>query len=201
MESFAAKRPKQLAAGDEAAHVDKYDFKSENVIELLKQLKMKFEDDQLAGTKAETNAVNAYNLAKRARDNSIKAAKKSKGQKERQLSKTKKDIEAAEKKKKSTENDKKADSKSLDDTKKSCRIKTNEWNERSNTRKMEIEAMNQAKKILSKSTGVRTEAPGNPIPPASPVKFLQISENPSDSPQMKAVALIRATATEMHSRA
>jgi len=41
-----------LAEGDEAAHFDKYDFKSENVIELLKQLKLKFEDDKLAGTKA-----------------------------------------------------------------------------------------------------------------------------------------------------
>merc|ERR1719191_1816438 len=75
LEAFAEGKPKQLAAGDEAAHVDKYNFKSENVIELLKELKTKFEDDQLAGTKAETNAVNAYNLAKRSRDNAIKAAK------------------------------------------------------------------------------------------------------------------------------
>merc|ERR1711862_987197 len=47
LESFAA-RPDQLAEGDLAAHTDKYDFKSENVIELLKQLKLKFEDDKLA---------------------------------------------------------------------------------------------------------------------------------------------------------
>merc|ERR1719377_322344 len=75
------KRPDQLAAGDKKAHVDKYDFKSENVIELLKQLKLKFEDDQLATTKAETNALNAYALSKEARDNAIDAAKKSKDEK------------------------------------------------------------------------------------------------------------------------
>merc|ERR1719247_1015533 len=65
-------RPKQLAKGDLDAHVDKYDFKSESVIELLKQLKLKFQDDKMAATKAETNALNAYDLAKEARDNAIK---------------------------------------------------------------------------------------------------------------------------------
>merc|ERR1712232_116851 len=93
LEKFAAgnsakPRPDQLAAGDLDAHVDKYDFKSENVIELLKQLKLKFEDDKLAGTKAETNALNAYELAKEARDNSIDAAEKAKEEKETQLKET-----------------------------------------------------------------------------------------------------------------
>merc|ERR1719253_560743 len=76
LEAFAAPRPDQLSAGDVEKHVDKYDFKSENVIELLKELKLKFEDDKLAATKAETNGLNAYDLSKQARDNSIKAAQK-----------------------------------------------------------------------------------------------------------------------------
>merc|ERR1719498_2088162 len=53
--------------------------------------------------------------------------------------------------------------------------------------------------ILAKSSGVRTEAPGNPVPPASPVDFFQVS-NDAD-PKEKAIALIRAAATENHSRA
>merc|ERR1719488_156714 len=61
--------------------------------------------------------------------------------------------------------------------------------------------MNQAKKILSKSTGVRTEAPGNPIPPASPVKFLQLSQVVTSDPKMKAVALLKEAAQDAHSRA
>ena len=51
-------------------------IKSENVIELLKQPKLKFEDDKLAGTKAETNAINAYDLTMEASDNAHKAATK-----------------------------------------------------------------------------------------------------------------------------
>jgi len=59
--------------------------------------------------------------------------------------------------------------------------------------------MDQAMKILSKTTGVRTEAPGNPIPPASPVKFLQVSK--SNDPKMKAVALLKQAAKDANSRA
>jgi predicted nucleic acid-binding Zn-ribbon protein len=201
LQSFAG-RPTQKAAGDEAAHVDKYDFKSENVIELLKTLKLKFEDDKLAGTKAETNAVNAYALSKRARDNAEKAAEKSKKQKTTQLATTNKDIADAEKLKKNTNSDLTADSKTLDETQKACRVKTSEWEERSATRTAEIEAMDMAKKILSKATGVRTAAPGNPIPPASPVDFLQLVQlSSSTDPKMKAVALLKEAAADAHSNA
>jgi len=110
------------AAGDYNSHVDKYDFKSENVIELLKQLKLKFEDDQLAGTKAETNAVNAYDLAKQARDDAISAATKSKEKKEKELADTESAIADAEATKKNTEDDLAADSKSLADTEDSCAL-------------------------------------------------------------------------------
>merc|ERR1719149_528945 len=104
LQAFAdpKERPDQLAAGDLDAHVDKYDFKSENVIELLKNLKLKFEDDKLAGTKAETNAINSYDLAKESRDNAIAAAKKSKGKKETMLATTKSNIADATKNLKNT---------------------------------------------------------------------------------------------------
>jgi len=197
---IAMYKPKQLAAGDEAAHVDKYDFKSENVVELLKNLKLKFEDDELAATVAETNALNAYNLAKEARDNTEDAATKSKKAAEANLASTKADLAAAKKTLKDTNNDLKADSDSLSATDTSCRTKAQEWATRSKTRSGEIEAMDVAVGILAKVTGVRTEAPGNPIPPASPVKFLQVSQSATD-PKMKAVALLRAAATNLHSKA
>merc|ERR1719284_2267311 len=50
--------------------------------------------------------------------------------------------------------------------------------------------------ILSKVTGVRTEAPGNPIPPASPVALIQVGD-----PRARVVELIRGEARESHSRA
>merc|ERR1719491_1813836 len=112
-------------------------------------------------------------------------------------------MDQAKKELKNTNSDLDADSKSLSDTETSCRVKTSEWEERSNTRKLEVEAMDQAVKILAKSSGVRTEAPGNPVPPPSPVKFLQISQvrGSVDDPKMKAVALLKEAAQDTHSRA
>lgn len=72
-------RPKQLAEGDREMHVKKYTFKSNNVIELLTELQRKFENDLLAATKEEANAVNAHALAKQASDAARAAAEKSKG--------------------------------------------------------------------------------------------------------------------------
>merc|ERR1719287_105568 len=98
LQYFAAPkdRPDQLASGDLNKHVDKYDFKSENVIELLKQLKLKFEDDKTAATKAETNALNAYSLSKEARDNAIDSATTAKKIKVMELGLTKKALANAE---------------------------------------------------------------------------------------------------------
>jgi len=195
-------RPTQKADGDLAAHTDKYDFKSENVIELLKNLKLKFEDDQLAGTKAETNSVNAYDMSKEARDNTIDAATSSKKKKTTELGSTKSELADAKKNKKNTESDLDADSASLKATSESCSTKKSEWEARSKTRSGEIQAIETAVKIMSKATGVRTEAPGNPIPPASPVEFLQVlSHGSAEDPKMKAVVLLRAAAKDAHSKA
>jgi len=194
-------RPDQKAKGDLAKHTDKYDFKSENVVELLKQLKMKFEDDKLAADKAETNSLNAYSLSKEARDNAIDAAKKSKDKKGKELAATQKALKDAQADLKNENSDLKADSKSLSATDESCAIKKTEWEERSATRANEVESMDVAIKILAKATGVRTKAPGNPIPPANPVDFLQVSSLPASDPKMKAIELLRTTAKNEHSRA
>jgi len=199
LQSFAEGRPKQLAEGDEGKHVDNYDFKSEKVIELLKDLKAKFQDKKLEVTKEETNAVNSYELAKRARDNANKAATKSQEKKEVNLGKVIAAISQAGKEKKGQEGDLAADSKGLSDTEGSCQTKKQEWEARSEVRTNEIAAMDTAMKILSKATGIRTAAPGNPVPPPSPTKFLQIDI--VSNPKMAAVQVLREAAQSTHSRA
>lgn len=47
LQTFATTDPEDVQAkGDEKAHVKKYSFKSGNIVELLKELKLKFEDEQ-----------------------------------------------------------------------------------------------------------------------------------------------------------
>ena len=190
-----------MAAGDMQSHKKSYSFKGGNIIELLKQLKLKFEDDLTQVEKEETNRVNSYNLAKKARDNSITAAEKSKDEKtdlkaevDEELAEAKSDLE-------DEEGELEADTGTLESTDKKCSVKTSEWEERSNTRSGEIEAINVAIKILAKVANVRTEAPSNPVPPASPV-FLQIEEvDVSTDPKMKAVVYLRQKAASLHAKA
>merc|ERR1719191_246309 len=139
-----ANRPDQLASGDLSAHVDKYDFKSENVIELLKQLQAKFEDEKLATIKAETNRQNAYKLAKLARDNAISAAQEAAAKKTTERKRVEKLIADAEKEKDDETTDLEVDSKALKDIKAQCAMKKGEWEQRSSTRDGEIKAMDAA---------------------------------------------------------
>lgn len=191
-----AGKPDQLAKGDLNTHVKKYSFKSDNVIDLLKELKLKFKDDLTAADAAETNGANAYAVEKNARDAATDAAKKSNTQKKKNLAETKASLGEAEGDLKNEEADLESDEKTLKETKETCKIKTEEWNERSETRAGEVEALAEAAKILAKVSGVRTEAPSNPVPPASPVDFLQVVD-----PKAQAVNLLRQTAKTVHSKA
>jgi len=186
-----------MAMGDKGKHVKKYSFKSGNVIELLKQLALKFEDDLVEVETEETNSLNAYNLASDARANSKKAAEDSKKEKETILGEVESELGEAKGNLKDTKGELEADTKTLASTDKSCSVKKSEWAERSGIRSNEIEAIEEAIKILAKVGGVRTEAPGNPVPPPAPTSFLQMS---SDDPKMKAVVYLRQQAHVLHAK-
>jgi hypothetical protein len=200
----ASDRPEQLAAGDAAAHVKEYNFKSDNIIELLKQLKLKFEDDLVAGDTAETNSLNAYALEKQARDAAIAAATAAKEEKATAKGDTEEALAEHKSTLAETQGELEADSATLSDTQKSCAMKKSEWETRSDVRTKEIKACEVAVSILSKVTGVRTEAPGNPVPPPSPLEaqedapasFVQISD-----PKQKALNMLRQKSSKLHSKA
>jgi hypothetical protein len=196
------KRPKQLVEDDLAKHVDKYDFKSENILELLKGLKMRFQDEQLEGTKEESSSQSSHQLATQAAKASRAAVKKAWDAREKEHSSTVTSLTETKATLKTVQEDLASDSKTLTDTTQACRMKESEWEQRSSTRDKEIEAMDQAVEILSKSTGLRHETPSNPIPPPSPAMLLQLSESEvSDDPKMRAVVLLKETAKDAKSKA
>jgi DNA repair exonuclease SbcCD ATPase subunit len=198
LQTFASTDPEDVQAkGDDAAHVKKYNFKSGNIIELLKELKMKFEDEQNADEKAETNSVNSYNLAKDARDNAISAATDSKDEKTTLLGETNEALSAAEADLSDTKDELESDSNTLGSTDKQCSIKNSEWEERTEIRNGELAAMNAAIKILAKVGGVSTEAPSNPIPPSSPM----LLQSTSPDAKMKAVEFLRQQSKVLHAKA
>jgi len=93
-----------------------------------------------------------------------------------------------------------SDTNTLDATDKQCSVKNSEWEERSEIRQGELAAMSAAIKILAKVGGVSTEAPSNPIPPASPM-FLQTSSLSDSDPKMKAVNFLRQQSQVLHAKA
>lgn len=205
-------RPDILARGDMEEHVQQYAFKSSTVIELLKELQSSFEQQLLEANAAETNAVNTYNLATEALRKLVQDASASQEEKRSAVSDTQRKLVSWQSDLSGQQADLQADSASLADTQKSCQVKAHEWEMRSKARAGELEAVEAAVAILAKVTGVRIQAPTNPVLPPSPlqpagvqgplrtasgiVALLQVVD-----PRMKAVNMLRKTATTTHSKA
>lgn len=171
-------RPVLKAAGDYSGHVQQYNFKSDNVIELLKGLKAKFEKDLLTATTEETNSINAFDLSKKARDGEKTAATTAKTGKSTTLGAVKQDLAQHKVDLQDQQDDYAADTASLKSTEQNCQIKQREWDERSKVRAQETEAMSVATEILAKASGVRSAAPSNPTAPTSPIA----AANPAPPP-------------------
>jgi len=210
LEALVATDPKDVKAkGDMESHVKKYNFKSDNVVELLKEMKLMFEDEKTVALKEETNSLNSYDLEKQARDNAIKAAEKSKSEKTAELNDVESDLEEAKSDLEDVEGELEADSATLDTMEETCSTRDEEWATRSKTREDEIKAMEIAKKILAKVGNVRHEQPDNPVPPPSPVEFLGLHSGNlrglsllqlETDPKMKALNFLRQRAEVMKSK-
>jgi len=177
-----------------------YSFKSQGVIELLKKLIEKFETDKLETTKAETNALNAYNMAKQAREEALAAFEKSKKEKEEIKGEAEKALTAAQDDLAATKEDLAANEKSLEDVTKECETEADEFASRSEARSGEILAIEMAIKILAKVGGVR--AP-ELVQSGALQEFLQsggASFIQIDDPKAQAVKVLIAEATKLHSK-
>merc|ERR1719262_948269 len=107
-----------------------YDFKGGDIIETLKNLKLKFEDDLVELNKAETAATSAHKLADAAKEDEINAATRAKdskteikGQKGGDLSSAQSDLDSATETKNSATTE-------LEDTQQKCRTRADEFNRR-----------------------------------------------------------------------
>merc|ERR1719401_3184882 len=182
------------------------------LLETFEKLAYEWNEKKAMESEEEMNEWNAYKLAKQARDDAIDAARSAEAEKtrirsERAAQKSQADSNLAE-----TENMLEADTASMENMDSECKTKKAEWDERSKVRSGELEAMAMAKKILSKVTGVR-----NPDTHDIPTKSLlestaAVEQDTSNSeaglsflqvvdPKVKAVNLLRKTATSLHNKA
>merc|ERR1719316_2328544 len=153
-----------------------YDFKSGGVIEILKQLKLKFEDELEEANKAETAAQNAWSLADAAAQDEIDAANTAKGKKET-LKGDKGQQKATAEQALTEATDARNSAKAvLDDTTATCRTRGEEFEDRMKRRAGEIEAMGGAIEALGKAVGTRTK--GDQFNDFVQTSFLQKQNDP-----------------------
>jgi len=157
--------------------------KTGGVIELLKNLKLKFEDELIAANKAETNSANSHSLADAAKEDEVNAATRAKDSKTSLVGRKGQDLATAESDLSEAESALQSADTVLKDTQSTCRTRADEWEERSKTRAGEVAAMGQAIEVLEKITGVRT-------PESKGISFIQMSKKISD-PRAAIVNLLR----------
>ena len=161
-----------------------YDFKSGNIIEMLKTLKLDFEDQLNDLNKAETEADNAYKLADAAKQQEIDAMTRSLTTKNEVKSAKEGDLATAQSAKADAERDRDTASTVLSDTTTTCKTRAEEWDERSSRRDGEVEAMNMAIEVLEKVTGVRT-------PESKGISFIQLAKYPNGGVRNQIVNLLK----------
>merc|ERR1719146_499747 len=134
-----------------------YSFKGGDVIEMLKTLKLQFEDQLKDLNTAEQKATSAHKLADAAKEDEIAAAGRAKDTKTEVKGAKGSDLATAESTLSEATSARDADATVLKETKELCHERKEEYERRSKTRADEIEAMGKAIEILSKVTGVRTQ--------------------------------------------
>jgi uncharacterized small protein (DUF1192 family) len=166
-----------------------YDFKGGDIIETLKQLKLKFEDDLVELNKAETAAVSAHKLADAAKEDEINAATRAKDAKTEIKGQKGEDLASAEADLQSSTETLQTAQMELDETKQKCRTRADEFSERVQRRDGETAAMGQAIEVLEKITGVRT-------PESKGISFVQVAKKVNDPKQAIVNLLRKAGATK-----
>merc|ERR1719366_12847 len=168
---------------DRKGRENTYSFKGGDVIEMLKTLKLQFEDQLKELNSAEASASNAHKLADAAKEDEIEAAERAQETKTEVKGAKGSDLSTAESTLSEATSSRDADTTVLDETKQLCGERKEEYEKRMKTRADEIEAMGKAIEILSKVTGVRT-------PESKGISLIQISKKNSD-PKAAIVNLLR----------
>merc|ERR1719460_1173370 len=141
---------------DRTGREETYASKGGDVIEMLKTLKLQFEDQLKDLNSAEASAASAHKLADAAKEDEIEAAGRAKDTKTEVKGAKGSDLASAESTLSEATSARDADATVLDETKQLCHERKEEYERRTKTRADEIEAMGKAIEILSKVTGVRT---------------------------------------------
>eukprot|EP00933_Yihiella_yeosuensis_P020670 TRINITY_DN1651_c0_g2_i2.p1 TRINITY_DN1651_c0_g2~~TRINITY_DN1651_c0_g2_i2.p1 ORF type:complete len:690 (+),score=262.45 TRINITY_DN1651_c0_g2_i2:74-2143(+) len=173
----------------------KYDFKSGNIINMLKKMKNEFSDQKAKLNGEEAAEATTYMQIKGVSTEQLTVANENKDTKTKFKAEIEATLASLTSDLSNQNEDLTADSTSLKDTKMSCKIKAEEYKQRTYMRGQEQEALSFGIKILEKVSGVRSE-----VPAATAASFFQIASKPVEEKKKKFVQLLHEQAKKFHSR-
>jgi regulator of replication initiation timing len=145
-----------LASPKEAPKAKAYEFKSNNVVDLLKGLKTKFQAEQLSLEKNETAKQNTYEVLVASFNTSIAEAEKATTTKLQFKEKALAAKAAAEGSANEIKTVLKSDKTYLSDLRTECSMKATEFATRQSLRQQELEAIDKAGAIIASKTASKT---------------------------------------------
>merc|ERR1719484_226683 len=181
---------KFLQRAEQEPEAAAYESKTGGVTEILKDLKVKFEEKLKETNEAEVNAVSAHSLADAAKTDEIDAGTAAKETKTEVKGRKGQDLATAQSELTESTDARDTAATVLKTTKDTCTTRASEWKERSTRREGEIEAMKQAVSILKEVTSVRTPEDKGIETTFEGTSFLQ----KTDDPRAKIVNLLRQAA-------
>jgi hypothetical protein len=173
-----------------------YTTKGSGATEMLKKMHVDYEDDLVALNKAEAEDASLHALADSGMADTINAATASKDTKNTVIGEKGQELSTQQSALQEAKDALLADKTVLDDTKTTCKTRAEEYDYNMKTRAKEVEAMDKAKEIIAKVTGVRSPEDKG----IETVGFIQLSKTFKD-PLPKILAVLRKAGSSKKTQA
>jgi hypothetical protein len=148
---FASQTPGDVGMSVTAPEAHGYEFQSGKVVTMLKKLKDKFDDERTTLDKEELNKKHAYEMVMQKLQDSVERAKSAKARKAKSHGERMEAASAAQGELDETTAMRNADKTYLEDTIASCKVKSEDYEQRQKLRAEERVALDKAIEILSGS--------------------------------------------------
>merc|ERR1719199_2318656 len=148
---FASQTPGAVGMSVTAPEAHGYQFQSSGVVDMLKKLKDKFDDERTTLDKEELNEKHAYEMVMQSLQDSVERATSAKARKAKSYDQRMEAAAAAQGELDDTTAVRNADKTYLEDTITSCKVKSEDYEERQKLRAEERVALDKAIEILSGS--------------------------------------------------
>jgi chromosome segregation ATPase len=197
---FASQTPGAVGMSVTAPEAHGYQFQSSGVVDMLKKLKDKFDDERTTLDKEELNEKHAYEMVMQSLQDSVERATSAKARKAKSYDQRMEAAAAAQGELDDTTAVRNADKTYLEETIASCKVKSEDYESRQKLRSEERAALDKAIEILSGSSVAGAAAKHLPALPQTSVSFGLLRSKAYSPLQGQAAEYLQMRAERIQSR-